>query len=247
MVLGCVNPEGKSLISSAWSENLECYVQWGQLWSQAEFWGLCFSTWWQEISQNRWVQREKMSLFCSCITCLCQFKWPPGLCKIFWTLRGWKGIRNYFLPSLRFPLIQLSWSGQVYCRDVLQSPLSSWSQEPPDTKKMCLKKVTLVRKSEFGRSGTPLSCWSPTPAGSPRSVWGFVFVSTGMQQFWFHLNLSNLSPVVWSLSSLLWDFLFYILAVFGTAGDLRLLLSLTLEFLIGDKWIDLENRLNLLS
>lgn len=52
-----------------------------------------------------------MSLFCSCITCLCRFKWPPGLCKIFWTLRGWKGIRNYFLPSLRFPLIQLSWSG----------------------------------------------------------------------------------------------------------------------------------------
>lgn len=192
-----------------------------------------------------------MSLFCSCITCLCQFKWPPGLCKIFWTLRGWKGIRNQelFFSFSRFPLIQLSWSGFAAgllqrCAAVSSVQLDSGTSRH---KKMCLKKVTLVRKSEFGIPGTPLSCWSPTPAGSPRSVWGFVFVSTGMQQFWFHLNLSNLSPVVWSLSSLLWDFLFYILAVFGTAGDLRLLLSLTLEFLIGDNWIDLQNRLNLLS
>lgn len=167
MALGCVNPEGKSLISSAWSENLECCVQWGQLWSQAEFWGLCFSTWWQEISQNRWVQREKMSLFCSCITCLCQFKWPPGLGKIFWTLRAWKGIRNYFLPSLRFPHPALL--VRICCRFIAEmccSLLCPAGLRNLQTQKKCVwKKWHLWENQSLEGQGHPWAAGVPPQLG----------------------------------------------------------------------------------
>lgn len=148
--------------------------------SGAWLWGFAFPPGGGRALRTDTVHREKMSLFCSCL-CPASPAVPlvqilpvsvpmaPGLCKMGWTLRGWKGIRNYFLPSL--DSLSSSSPGQallqLYCRDVLQSPLCSCTQEPPDTKAV-FEEVTLVRQSMFGSSGMSLSCWSPSPAGSPR-------------------------------------------------------------------------------